>query len=138
MSDLNDFTKDLIGLAIKLDKGKEAKKFIGREATKLRKKTLNVAKGKVNKKTGNLFKGIKKGKTKKSGDAVYGNVYGDGNIAHHLYLVNNGHIITGKDGSEHGFKEGEHFLEEAEEDFTEEFYDDIEDFVDMMLDEHGL
>ena len=138
MGDLSDFEADLKKLALKVGNGSEAKKFMRVEGGKLKKLTKAQARATLNKKTGNLFKGISKGRAKKTKDNVLINVYGKQATAPHTYLLNNGHIIVGKDGSEHEFKEGEHFLEKAQDKFIGEFENDVEDFIDRMLKEHNL
>lgn len=140
---LDDFTKDLLSAANDLQNGKYAKQFIRKEGSKLRKETVKEAKSKVKKKTGNLFKGIKRGKAFSDDEdtmiRVYGtNPKGAGDIAPHVHLLNNGHRIVDKNGREHSFKEGVHFFESALENFDSQFVNDIEGFVDDMLDNHGL
>lgn len=138
IGELSEFTRDLLSVANDLDRGKHASKFLRKEGNKLRKETLKEAKTKVKKKTGNLFKGILRGKVYKfQGKDLSVRVYG-GHPAYHIHLLNHGHRIVGKDGTEHGFKEGEHFFESAEANFKNEYFADVENFIDDLLDNHDL
>jgi hypothetical protein len=133
--ELDEFTKDLLAMANDLDNGKHSKKFLRKEGSKLRKETLKAAKSKVKKKTGNLFKGIKRGKPYNYHGDWSIRAYGSGN---HTHLLNNGHIIKDRNGVEHGFKEGEHFFEKAQDNFKDEYFDDVEEFIDELLKDHNL
>lgn len=135
-SELGDFSKDLLDLAQDFDKGKQAKVFLRKAGNKLKKATVKHAKSKVKKKTGNLYKSIKRGKPYKYAinNSMAVRVYG----TNHAHLLNNGHRIVGKDGSEHGFAKGYHFFESGASDYEEEWTDDVEDFLDEMLDIHDM
>lgn len=133
--ELDDYSKTLLKAAMTFKKGKEAKKFLRKEGTKLRKKTLANAKRLVGKKTGRYLKSIKRGK-------VYDY---DGNLAIRAYstdrkahLIEKGHVIKSRGGKEHGFKKGVHVFENTGKDFEDEFVGDCKDFIDYMLDEVGL
>lgn len=138
-SELDDFSRELLQLSQSFERGKEARKFLRREGNKLKRRTVAEAKKVVQKKTGNLFKGIKRGKVYKyyANGAMAIRVYG-GKPAYHAHLLNYGHRIVDKNGKEHGFKKGHHFFEKGADVFKEEYYHNIEDFIDEMLDEHGL
>lgn len=133
-NDLDDFAKDLLAAAMDLQTGKYAKQFLRKEGSKLRKKTVNKAKSKVNKRSGNLFKAIKRGKVYKYDGDLAVRVHG----GKHTHLINNGHRIVDKNGNEHGFKEGIHFFESAEEDFGDEYEKDCLELIDDLLDNHDL
>lgn len=133
--ELEEFSKDLLKAANDLEKGKHSKKFLKKEGSKLTKETLSEAKARVKEDTGNLFKGIKRGKPYKYEGDWNIRTYGSGS---HTHLLNNGHRIVDKNGNEHGFKEGEHFFEKAEENFKNEYYNDVEKFIDDLLNNHDL
>ncbi|MHC1723047.1 MAG: HK97 gp10 family phage protein [Aminipila sp.] len=134
MDSLDDFTQDLISAAQRLNKGKYAKQFLSKEGNALKKVTLTEARSKVVKKTGNLFKSIKRGRTYKYDGSLAVRVYGGS----HSHLINNGHRIVDKNGTEHGFKEGVHFFESAQSRFQANFEKDTLNWIDKLLDENGL
>lgn len=137
--ELTQFEEELLDLAKELDNGKEAKKFLRRTGNKLKRRTVNVAKAKTNKRTGNLLKGIKRGKPYRyylTGDMAV-RVYA-GSPAFHAHLINNGHRIVDKNGIEHGFKPGVHFFEGGLKVYEGQYYEDVQNFIDLMLDEHLL
>lgn len=136
-SELTDLEEEILDLAQEFKNGREAKKFLRKSGTKLKNRTLKLAKARVKKKTGNLYKGIKRGKPYK--------YYVDGRMAvrvyagapaHHAHLLNNGHRIVDKNGNEHGFAKGHHFFEDAADAYEKEYYDDVQDFIDELLDDH--
>lgn len=138
-SELDDFDKELLSLAQDFERGKHAKRFLRKSGTKLKKKTLKLAKLRVKKKTGNLFKGIKRGKPYKYYvDGSWAVRIYAGAPAYHAHLLNNGHRIVDKNKKEHGFVKGYHFFEDAADDYEEEYYDDVQDFIDELLDDHGF
>lgn len=134
MDDLDQFTQDLLSAAVALENGKQAKKYLRTEGSKLRKETVEQVKAKVKKKTGKLIKSIKRGKPYER-DGMNIRAYSG---APHAHLINNGHRIVDKNGKEHGFQEGVHFIENAEKEFQPEFHEDTEKWIDDMLDNHGL
>lgn len=136
-SELTNFEENLLDLAKDLDKGKHAKKFLRKSGTKLKNRTVKIAKSRVNQKTGNLIKGIKRGKPYKYfvDGSMAVRVYGS---SPHTHLLNNGHRIVDKNGKEHGFAKGHFFMEDGLKDYEGQFYEDIEGFIDDMLDNHLL
>lgn len=136
--ELTDFEEELLNLAQEFKSGKEAKKFLRRTGNKLQRRTLKHAKSSVNKKTGNLYKGIKRGKVYKYGPtgAFAVRVYA-GKPAYHAHLVDKGHRIV-VDGKEVGFVKGKHFFEAGAKEYEPQYYEDVEKFLDDMLDKHGL
>jgi len=138
-SKLTDFENDLLELAQDLNNGKHAKTFLSKSGTKLKNATVKDAKSKVNKVTGNLFEGIKRGKPYKYfvDGSMAVRVYG-GKKASHLHLLNDGHRIVDKNGKEHGFVEGKHFMESALKGYEDQYVKDTLDFLDDLLDNHGL
>lgn len=138
-SELTDFEEELLDLAKEFENGKEAKKFLRKSGTKLKNRTIKVAKARVKKKTGNLFKGITRGKPYKYhvDDSMAVRVY-PARPANHAHLLNDGHRIVDKNGKEHGFAKGYHFFEGGADMYEEEYYKDTEDFIDDLLENHLL
>jgi hypothetical protein len=131
MSELEDFASDLIGLAQE-KVPKEVNKFMRKEGTKLRKLTLKKAKSAVKKDTGNYFKGIKRGRVYLyEGDQKSIRVYG---ASPHSHLIEYGHRQITKSGQETGFVKGHRVFEKSAKEFEDEYFDDVEDFIDDLLD----
>lgn len=131
ITELFDFETELLNLAD--DTPKEAKKMLRKEGTKLKNKTVKNAKSKVKVKTGAYVKGIKRGKVYKyrGNDALSVRVYG---ASPHAHLIEHGHRQVTADGKEVGFVEGKHVFEDTAKDFEKEYYDDIDQFLDDLLD----
>jgi len=133
-SQLDGFSKRLMALAER-EMPQETNKFMRQEGNKLRRITSKVAKQKVKSRTKNYIKGIKRGKVYKfKGDETSIRVY---NGAPHAHLIEHGHRIVGRDGTEHGFAKGQRVYEEAGRQFEKEFIEDCERFIDDLL-ENGL
>ena len=137
-SELTEFERELLSLAQGFEKGKEAKRFLRNSGNKLKRRTLKHAKASVKKKSGNLFKGIKRGKVYHypPTGALAVRVYA-GKPAYHAHLVDKGHRIV-VDGKEVGFVKGKHFFEAGAKEYEPQYYEDVEKFLDDMLDKHGL
>lgn len=133
--DLDDFSKELLEAAQEFEGGKKTKQFLEKTGDKLKDKTLDLAKTKVKKETGNYFKSIKRGKVYEYEGDLAVRAYSSDPKAH---LIEHGHVIKGKNGKEHGFKKGLHIFETAAEDFEDEYNEEIQSFLDEMLDKHGL
>lgn len=135
-NDFTEFERDLLQVAMEFKNGKYAKQFLKKESRELNKEQRKKAKNLVNKKTGNLQKGFKTGKVYKfEGDLLSVRAY---NKSPHAHLLNDGHRIVDKNGVEHGFKTGVKFMEKAEEQFTEKYFTDTQQFIDDMLNKHGM
>lgn len=138
IKELTDFENELLDLAKDLDNGKHAKRFLRSAGSKLRRRTVNVARARTNKRTGNLLKGIKRGKPYK--------YYLDGSMAvrvygssPHTHLLNNGHrIVAPYTGEEKGFAKGHYFFEGGLKQYEDQYYKDIQSFIDDMIDNHLL
>lgn len=132
ISQLQNYEKKLLGLAVDLKKGKYAKSFLRKEGTKLRRKTLSIARRKVKKVTGNYFKSIKRGKVYlyKNNGAWSIRVYSN---APHAHLIEHGHRQVTADGREVGFVQGKHVFEVSEKQFTAEYFADVQNFIDDVL-----
>lgn len=131
INELFNFETDLLNLAE--DTPKEAKKMLRKEGTKLKNKTVKNAKSKVKVKTGTYIKGIKRGKVYKyrGNDALSVRVYG---ASPHAHLIEHGHRQVTADGKEVGFVEGKHIFGDTAKNFEEEYYNDIDQFLDDLLD----
>jgi hypothetical protein len=93
---------------------KQAKAMLGKVGSKASAITKRKAKQLVKERSGKFRRSIKRGKVWKGPDGqFYVRVYTSSKIAPHAFLIENGHRIVGKDGSEHGFKEGVHVFEKA-------------------------
>lgn len=133
LSELTRFEKKLLNTAGDFKKGKHAKNFLRKEGTKLKRRTLAVAKSRLKKKTGNYLEHIKRGKTYvyKGTGAWSIRVYSS---APHAHLIEYGHRQVTKDGREVGFVPGKHVFEDAEKQFEGEYYGDVQTFIDDVLD----
>lgn len=133
VSELSNFEKKLLNMAADFEKGKHAKKFLRTEGTKLRKQTSAKAKGKVKKDTGDYFKSIKRGRVYLyQGNRAWSiRVYSG---APHAHLIEKGHRQVTKDGKEVGFVQGKHVFEDSEKQFTNEYFNDVQNFLDDLLD----
>lgn len=145
ISELTRFTQHLMDLGQK-QFPKETKIFLREEGNKLNKKTKDLAKVKVGikgkskvvkKANKRYLSGFKRGKvylhepTKSYAIRVY-------NYRPHAHLIESGHIMLTKDkkpvsrGKE--FIEGRSVLNDSSEKFKGEFINDVENFVDELLD----
>ena len=124
ISELNEYAEGMIEFGVN-EMPNVAKKFMRKEATKLRKKAADKTKAVVGKKTGNLYKRIKKGKTVYAwGDAQYNiRVY---NGAPHAHLIEYGHNMVTPSGQTVGFVPGKHILENSALAYQPNFQKNIE------------
>ena len=124
ISELNEYAEGMIEFGVN-EMPNVAKKFMRKEATKLRKKAVDKTKAVVGKKTGNLYKRIKKGKIVYAwGDAQYNiRVY---NGAPHAHLIEYGHNMVTHDGKLVGFVPGKHILENSALAYQPNFQKNIE------------
>lgn len=108
----------------------KAKRLMQTQGTKLKAKTLSVAKQRVRKKTGNYFKSIKRGKayTYRSDNTHAIRVY---SAAPHAHLIENGHRVVSH-GNEVGFQDGKHVFEDARQAYQPTFQRACEDFLDEV------
>lgn len=134
LKELDELSKQLMSIADR-KMPRETRKFLREQGLKLKRATIKKAKQKVKKRTGKYIKGIKRGKVYKyKGNETSIRVY---NSKPHAHLIEQGHRIIGKDGSEHGFERGKHVLKEAAEQFEDEFVKNCEQFTHDLL-EKGL
>lgn len=129
--ELDDFIKELDDLQKLFPK--QARQLIMRIGSKARTIVLKKAKSLVNKKTGNYYKFIKRGKPweDKRTDEYKIRVY---TRAPHGHLIELGHRIVGKDGSEHGFKEGYFVFDKAAKDIDKQWHDIATKEFDKIMD----
>ncbi|MBW9170776.1 HK97 gp10 family phage protein [Clostridium estertheticum] len=146
ISNLTEFEKDLLKLANDTMK-KESTKFLKKSATKLSKeqkkeiKTINTGLNDEQKKL--LLSKTKAGKVYKyegklscrafSGAVIKGK---NENFYSLSGMINNGYVHRGgknKDGKE-TFIEGQHFMESAQYIFEGTYYEEVQKFIDDMLD----
>lgn len=112
MSGMDLFRANLV--ALERDFPKQAKSMLLKVGSKAATITKKKARQLVKKNSGNYLRSIKRGKVWKGADGqFYVRVYPSSKIAPHAHLIENGHRIVGKDGKEHGFKEGYHVFEKA-------------------------
>ncbi len=93
MTEMEEWAEDLYEFGVR-NMPNVSKKFLRREAGKLRKVAVARTKAVTDKHTGNLYKGIKKGRTVYAyGDTEYNiRVY---NGAPHAHLIEYGHMMVG-------------------------------------------
>lgn len=137
--ELDDFAKDLLDLA--QDKlPKESKKYLKKEANKLKTKMKKKAKevGIPDKGNTNFYNKFKAGKVYNYQGEMSVRAYNSSPVAH---LLENGHKMIGHkpDKKDTGkFVKGYAYTEKAYQDFKNPYYSDTEDWIDKMLKEKGL
>lgn len=138
-SELTDFSKGLLESANDFKNGKESKKFLNKEGGKLAKKQKSSFNskgiGSGGEESAEVAKSFKKGKVYKYDGDFAVRAYSGHPLTH---LLNNGHRIVTPDGEEKGFVLGYHFMEDAENGFKGDFYEDIDSFLDDLLDKYIL
>ncbi|WP_144940121.1 HK97 gp10 family phage protein [Paenibacillus sp. 32O-W] len=137
MSDFSLDTKGLESFHKELDDlqklfPKEARRLMQRTGTKARTIVVRRARQTVNKVSGRYLKSIKRGKVwvDDSTGEYKVRVY---TRAPHGHLIEKGHRIVGKDGSEHGFVQGYHVFDKAAKDIEKQFSDIVEAEFDKIM-----
>jgi hypothetical protein len=127
---LDRFTKELNDLERHFPK--QAKQLLARSGSKARTIVSKKARQLVHKRTGNYYKSIKRGKVwvDNSTGEYKVRVYTG---APHGHLIEHGHRIVGKDGSEHGFQEGYHVFEKATREIDRDWTDMLETEFDKIM-----
>ena len=125
-----EWSKELLSVADRLQDEKNAKKFLQKSGAKLKKKTVEQAKRTVKKYTGNYIKSIKKGKPYEFEGNLSLRVFSS---APHAHLIESGHRIVNRNGQEVGMAKGHHVFENAARDFEDEFVEDVENFRDELF-----
>ncbi|MDF2612783.1 MAG: hypothetical protein K0S71_569 [Clostridia bacterium] len=130
-SGLEEFTRALGGLNDRLV-NKRVKGFLQKEGNKLRNHTKRIAAARVKKDTGRYLAGIKRGKAYLyQGDTWSIRTY---NTKGHAHLIEDGHNIV-RGGRIVGYQTGKKVFATAESQFTNEYFQDVEKFVDDILNE---
>lgn len=138
VQELTDFARNFIDKTSK-QYPNEVKKFLRSEGNKLKRRILKNAKNKFNHRNEAKNEKHKKAYINKfnrgqpyqyKGDENAVRVYNNSNHAH---LLEYGHRIVDRYQNEHGFKQGEHIVDNTSKEFKEEFAKDIENWVDDML-----
>jgi hypothetical protein len=137
LNQLDDFSQDLLSLATRI-MPRETKKVLKKEATKLSKvqknkiKSFGIGGQGITEKE--ILSSSKSGKVYKYSGNLNCRAFNSHPLAH---LLDKGY--THKGGNNHDgaetFVVGYNFIEKAEEQFKNEFYQDIEQFIDDMIDE---
>ncbi|MED4599872.1 HK97 gp10 family phage protein [Paenibacillus validus] len=137
---MSDFNIDLRGLdkfKKELDDlqrhfPKQARQLMMRSGSKARTIVARKARQLVRKQTGNYHKSIKRGKVwiDDSSGEVKVRVY---TRAPHGHLIELGHRIVGKDGSEHGFKQGYHVFDKATKEIEDAWTTILEKEFDRIM-----
>jgi hypothetical protein len=130
MNPLSVFVRELEDLQEHFPK--QAKQLMMRSGSKARTIVARKARQLVQKKTGKYLKSIKRGKVwLDEGEGSYKvRVY---TRAPHGHLIEHGHRIVGKDGSEHGFKEGYHVFDKATREIEDQWTDIVENEFDKIM-----
>lgn len=112
---------------------KEARQLMLRSGAKARAVISRKARQLVKRVTGNYLRSIKRGKVWMDEGAGWYKVrvY---TRAPHGHLIEYGHRIVDKDGTEHGFKEGYHVFEKASRDLEDEWDDILVAEFDRIMD----
>lgn len=147
LEELDGFTQSMLQLANN-ELPKESRKFIKKQANKLKTVTKNKAKdlGIIDQ-TGNYYNHFKSGKVYKYHGALSCRVYNTAGAKNDrgvwiplAAILENGHLQTNKDRKcvGRGFIPGFHPFLRAYEDFISKYHDNCEQFVDDMINKHGL
>ena len=139
--ELDDLTNDMLDLA-QNKFPKDTKAFMGRAGNRFRSKAREAYKSETRKHTGNLLKGLNRGRPYIYGSDEYSvRVY---NNAPHAHLIEHGHVEwIHLPQMQHAVKteryvRGRNIMGKQANDFKGEFPDEVEDFVDKLLDEGKL
>lgn len=129
MRELEKFEKELMAIA---DKTMPAatKKFLKNNSKKLAKLAKKKAEQMVKKRSGNYENGFKAGKVYRYNGFLSCRSF---NNSPHAHLIEYGHLQKTKNGEI--FVPGKHVLEETSKDFEDQYYEDVEKFVDQMMEE---
>lgn len=110
---------------------KEAKRMLKRVGVRATAIVRKRARATVGKKTGRYYRSIKTGRVFESaGKELTVRVYSSDPKAH---LIERGHRIVGKDGSEHGFKQGHHVFDKSKQDIENQYHRFLEEEFDKVL-----
>lgn len=127
---LDHFTQELHDLERLFPK--EARQLMLRSGSKARAIVAKKARQLVKRQSGNYYKSIKRGKVwvDKSTSETKVRVY---TRVPHGHLIEHGHRIVGKDGTEHGFKEGYHVFEKSTSEIESQWTAIVEKEFDKIM-----
>ncbi|QMV43739.1 HK97 gp10 family phage protein [Cohnella cholangitidis] len=129
---LDNFQRNLLRLATRT-LPRESLKIMRKMGGRARTIAAKNSRSEVGKVTGKYRKGWKVGKSFRRGGEFM--VYVK-NVSPHAHLIEKGHRIVGPDGTEHGFKEGLHILENSMKQFEEtEMETMLGEWLDQLLSE---
>ncbi|MCU6709403.1 hypothetical protein M6D81_11875 [Paenibacillus sp. J5C_2022] len=109
---------------------KQSKQLLRRVGTVSRQIVARKAKQLVKRKSGTYHKSIKRGKIWTENGQLLIRVYSK---APHKFLIELGHRIVGKDGTEHGFKPGLKVFEKAGNEIEDKYDQLIEQEFDRLM-----
>ncbi len=147
LEELDSFTESMLKLAND-ELPKESRKFIKKQANQLKTATKNKAESLgIIDQTGNYYSHFRSGKVYKYHGALSCRVYNTASAKNDRgawmslsAMLENGHLQTNKDRKSvgKGFVPGFHPFLRAYEDFMSKYYNNCEQFVDDMINKHGL
>lgn len=127
---LTEFEKNLSTLL--RDMPKETRSVLMKAGSKARTIVARVSRQLVNKHTGYYHKKFKRGKVWQDDDGAYRvRIY---NNSPHAHLIEDGHRIVGKDGSEHGFQPGLKVMDKANKEVEDQWDEILEKELDKLID----
>jgi hypothetical protein len=112
---------------------KEAPRVLKRAGSKARTIAARTGRKHIKKHTGKYHKSWKRGKKvwQEEEGAYRVRIY---NNAPHAQLLEDGHRIVGKDGSEHGFKPGYKIMDKANAEIEKNWDEILEKEIDKLID----
>src|SRR5690625_4305207 len=125
---MDDFLKNLDFLVKEMPK--EAKMVLRRAGSKARTIYARVARQRVKKHTGYYHKKFKRGKVWETNSGYRIRVY---NNAPHAHLIEDGHRIVGKDGTEHGFRLGLKVMDKGSKEVEKEWDNIMREQLDKLM-----
>lgn len=113
---------------------REARRMLRRVGRKARTIVRKRARATVRIKTGKYYRSIKVGRVFESANReLTVRVYPSAKIAPHAHLIERGHRIIGKDGSEHGFKQGYYVFDKSKNDIESQYHRILKEEFDKIL-----
>lgn len=125
---LDDFLKSLDFLTTEMPK--ESMMVLRKGGSKARTIMARKARQLVKKKTGNYHKSFKRGRVYETDDGYRVRVY---NNSPHSHLIEDGYVITGKDGSQHGFMLGKKVVEKGNKEVEKEWENIMKEQLDDLI-----
>ncbi|SDZ19320.1 HK97 gp10 family phage protein [Tindallia californiensis] len=125
---MDEFLRDL-EVAMK-NFPKETKRMLRSSGSRARTIVRRYARKLVGSETGNYHKRWKLGKAWSEGANYKVRVY---NNAPHAHLIEDGHVMKGKDGTEYGFKEGLKVVDKANTEMEKKWDEILEKELDKIV-----